>query len=90
MRCPRGRVRAAPADARGDDCESTDEERRPEHEVRPAGTPDEERPGEHVPNQPHAREITLRPELVLKVQQLMAIPIANPSRIQLEQRARQT
>jgi hypothetical protein len=90
MRCPRGRVPTAAADARADDCESTDEERGPEDEVRPAGRPNQERPGEHVPDQPHAREITLRTELVLKVQQLIAISIANPSRIELEQRARQT
>lgn len=89
MRCPRGRGRTATADARADDCQSADEERRPDHQVRPAGRPSQERPGEHVPNQLHAGELTLRPEFVLKVQQLVAISVANPSRIELEQRARQ-
>lgn len=89
MRCPRGRICSALADPRDDDRESTDEERRPDHEVRQSGRPNQERSSEHVPHQPHAREITLPPELGLEVQKLIAIPIANPPRIQSEQRARQ-
>jgi hypothetical protein len=79
VRCKRWRFRSAPGDSRADDCESNEEERCPDHEVRPSGWPDQERRGEHVPNQPHAREITLSPELVLEVEQFMAVPIAHPS-----------
>jgi hypothetical protein len=42
------------------------------------------------PDQPRARDLTLRPQLVFKVEKLIAVPIPDPSWIELEQRAHQT
>ena len=86
----RRRVRNAPADDRASQRERTDNEDRSGDEVSAADGPGQERSSEHVPNEAPTRHIALSPQLVLKVQQLIAIPIADPPRIQLEQRARQT
>jgi hypothetical protein len=55
-----------------------------------AGGPDQERSGEHVPDQAGTRDFTFCSELALQVEQLIAVPIANPSRIEPEQHAYQT
>jgi hypothetical protein len=81
MRCPRRGVGPESPAGRDTHREGADNEARSDHEVRAASGPDQERSGEHVPNQAHARDVTVRAELVLKVEQLNAIPIANPSRI---------
>ena len=72
MRSPRGGVGPESPDGRAGDRESTDDEDRPRDEVRSAGTPDQERSGEHVSDHAQTRDVTLRPQLVLKVEQLIA------------------
>lgn len=91
MQCPRGAVGAAPADDGAGQYEPNDDEDRAGDQARPlAGRPDLERSGEHVPDQPRARDLTSCPQLVFKVEKLIAVPIPNPSRVELEQRAHQT
>jgi hypothetical protein len=91
MGCPRERVGAAPADDGAGHNESNDDEDRAGDETRPpAGKPDQERPGKHVADQPRTRDLTLRPQLVFKIEKPLAVAIPNPSRIELEQRARHT
>lgn len=88
---PRRRVGTAPTEGRAGHCQSRDDEDRADDEVRPlAGGPDQERSGEHVPDQAGTRDFTFCSELALQVEQLIAVPIANPSRIEPEQHAYQT
>ncbi len=81
MRRPRGQVGTAPAEGGPARRERSDDEDRSDDEGRLAGRPDRERSGEHVPNQAHSGYIPLRPKLVLKLEQLTAITIDDPTRI---------
>ena len=86
---PRERVGAALAEHGAGHRESTDDEDRADGQTRPLVVrPDQQRPGQHVPDQLRARDVAVRSQLVFEIQKLIAISFPDPAWIELEQRAR--
>jgi hypothetical protein len=80
-------IGTAPTDCAARHCYCTDNDDGADDQPYRAGSPDQERSGNHVLNQARMRDVALRADLVLEVEKLIAVPLANLSRVQLEQGA---